>query len=171
MKSLVKLPLMIACLSTASIVSAQPVEGSREVTLSGAGGSDNEFDNNIFSLEGSYGVYLSPQSIVGVRQSVGFSDTEGQESSWNGATRGFFDYHFGDEIRPYVGAMFGYVYGDGVEETFIAGPEVGIKSYVLENTFITANVEYQFFFEDADNADSRFDDGAFAYSVGMGFNF
>lgn len=166
-----KISLAVILGSSAFIAVAEPTQGSREVTLSGAGGSDKSFDNTLFNIEGTYGKYLSSETLLGVRQSIGVAKTEGDDSRWNGATRFFADYHFGDRYRPYVGASLGYIYGDGVEETFIAGPEVGLKAYVLENTFIAANIEYQFLFDHADDADSQFDDGAFAYSVGMGFNF
>jgi phage repressor protein C with HTH and peptisase S24 domain len=49
---------------------ADPVEGTREVTLAGAGGSDKDFDSNRFSLEGTYGYYRSPEVLLGIRQSV-----------------------------------------------------------------------------------------------------
>jgi hypothetical protein len=149
-----------------------PTEGTKEFTLSGAGSSDKEFDNNAFALDASFGHYLSSASEIGIRQSVGVSDSEGSDSQWNGSTRFFYDYHFGEgKLRPFLGLNIGYIYGESVEETFIAGPEVGLKYYVLPTTFITAQVEYQFLFESAHDADSRFDDGAFAYGVGIGFNF
>lgn len=149
-----------------------PAQGAKEFTLSGAGSSDKEFDNNVFALDASYGHYLSSASSIGVRQSVGVADSEGSDSEWNGSTRFFYDYHFGEQKwRPFLGVNIGYIYGESVDETFIAGPEAGLKYYVLPSTFIVAQVEYQFLFESADDADSRFDDGAFAYGVGIGFNF
>lgn len=149
-----------------------PTEGTKEFSLSGTGSSDKEFEDNLFSLDASYGQYISSASAFGVRQSVGVSDSENSDSQWNGATRVFYDYHFGRQNwRPFIGANVGYIYGDTVEETFIAGPEAGIKYYALPSTFIVGLIEYQFLFDDADEADNRFDDGAFAYSVGVGFNF
>lgn len=165
-------PLFFALLATGSLAMADPVEGTREVTLAGAGGSDKNFDSNRFSLEGTYGYYRSPEVLLGIRQSVGASKVEGENSNWTGATRVFVDYHFDmDNMRPYVGASLGYIYGDDVEETFIAGPELGLKAYVASNTFIAFNIEYQILFESADDADSQIDDGAFAYSLGLGYNF
>jgi|SRR5829696_7823074 len=70
-------------------------------------------------------------------------------------------------------ASLGYVYGDLVNDRFIAGPEAGLKLYFHENhdVFIFGRIEYQFFFEDSDNADDTFEDGQFVYSIGVGFGF
>lgn len=56
-------------------------------------------------------------------------------------------------------------------ESFIAGPEAGIKYFVNDTTFINLGVEYEFVFEDADKADDAFDDGRFVYLLGIGFRF
>lgn len=149
-----------------------PTEGTQEVTLAGSGSSDKDFDNNFFNIEGSYGRYLSSQSAVGVRQTVSVADPDGQSSEWNGSTRAFYDYHFGQaRTRPFLGANLGYVYGDSVKESFLAGLTAGVKHYVLASTFVVGALEYQYFFEDGDEINNRFDDGSFVYSLGLGFNF
>ncbi len=149
-----------------------PTEGTQEITLSGAGSSDKEFDSKLFGLEGSYGQYISPRSLVGVRQTASVSDSSDGDSSWNGATRAFYDYHFTEtRTRPFVGANLGYVYGESTEESFLAGLELGVKHYVLASTFMQLQIEYQYLFEDSNDIENRFDDGSFVYSVGMGFNF
>lgn len=169
--SLLSIPLVLLSVSALTWADT-PAEGAKEFSLSGAGSSDKEFDNNAFALDATYGHYLSSVSAVGFRQSVSVTDSEGSNSDWNGSTRLFYDYHFGQEkLRPFLGANIGYIYGESVDETFIAGPELGLKYYVLPSTFIVAQIEYQFLFDSANDADSRFDDGAFAYGVGVGFNF
>ncbi len=91
---------------------------------------------------------------------------------WDGSTRVFYDYHFGTgNARPFVGVSLGGLYGEEVDETFMGGPEVGIKYWVHDQTFITAMAEYQFLFKSGSDARDRYDDGAFFYSVGVGFNF
>jgi hypothetical protein len=37
--------------------------------------------------------------------------------------------------------------------------------------FIFGRIEYQFFFENSDQADDAFEDGQFVYSIGVGFRF
>lgn len=152
-----------------------PQEGDQEFTLSGTGSSNKDFDNSSFGVSVDYGWYLSGRTLAGVRQSVNFADVEGEGISddfWNGSTRGFTDYHFGQgAARPFVGASLGVIYGDGVKDTGIAGLETGLKYYMLPTTFIQARAEYQFLFEDSDSAEDNFDDGVWAYTFGMGVNF
>ena len=150
-------------------------QGDREFSLSGTGSSDKDFDNGSIGLSADLGWYTSPNTVFGVRQSVNYADIEGESGSddfWNGSTRGYVDYHFlNGKARPFVGASLGAIYGDAVEDTGFAGLEVGLKYYVLDSTYILARAEYQFFFDDGDEAEDNFDDGAFAYVIGIGFLF
>ncbi|PYG01236.1 hypothetical protein D893_02067 [Thioalkalivibrio sp. ALE21] len=52
-----------------------------------------------------------------------------------------------------------------------AGLEGGLKYYVLENTYVLGRMEYQWFFSRSSDAEDAFRDGAFAYTVGLGYNF
>lgn len=148
-------------------------KGTNEFILSGAGTSDKKFDNNIFNLNLSYGQYLTEENMLGVRQAVSANNNqEADETDFNGSTRLFYDYQFDmDNWKPFVGVSIGYIYGETLEESWIAGPELGIKYYVFQNTFIAAQLEYQFLFDDADDADDQFEDGVYIYSLGTGFNF
>jgi len=148
-----------------------PNEGDHEFTLSGTGTSDRELDNGSFGITGSYGWYLSRDLALAVRQSVNWASVENGSDRINGSTRGALDYHFNvtDRFRPFIGASIGAIYGDGVKDTGIAGPEVGIKYYLNPTTFLLGQMEYQFLFDDGD--DDSFDNGAFAYLVGLGLNF
>jgi hypothetical protein len=171
MNRLFKTSMLIAALFPAAALAA-PVAGDQEITLNGAGTSDKDFDSTVFSIQGSWGQYLSDSSLWGVRQSINAFDQEGDDVKFDGSTRLFFDYHFGSgSFRPFVGLSLGGVYGERVEETFIAGPEIGIKYWVQDKAFITAMAEYQFLFESGDEARDRYDDGALFYSVGLGYNF
>tara|TARA_R100001460_G_scaffold103779_1_gene149109 strand:+ start:1281 stop:1844 length:564 start_codon:yes stop_codon:yes gene_type:complete len=163
--------LVVSLAFLPAIGSAEPEAGDRIFTLTGSGSSDSDFDNNTASVSFDLGQFYTENTVLGLRQSMGFADSE-NDSSWNGATRIFADYHFdAGKWRPFLGANFGGIYGDGVDETFFAGPEGGVKYYVKPKTFITAQMEYQVFFDSASDADDNFDDGAWAYSLGIGFNF
>lgn len=147
-----------------------PEAGDWELTLGGNGSNDSDFEAGGFGVSGSLGYFFTKAMELSVRQSISFSDFG--SSSWNGATRAAFDYHFYlDRIRPFVGANFGGIYGESVNETFAAGLEAGVKWYVKNETFIFGMGEYQWLFDDADSADDAFDDGQFLYSLGIGFNF
>lgn len=148
-----------------------PSTGDWEMTLSGSGSSDTDFDNNTIGVSGSIGQYMMPNVLVGVRQTVNYASTANDDTI-TGATRVFADYVFDiQRWRPYVGASFGGIYGEGVNNTFAAGPELGVKYYPDNNTFIFAQTEYQFTFRDSDEIDDAFDDGGFFHALGVGFNF
>lgn len=147
-----------------------PEEGDWELTLSGNGNSDQDFDTGQFGAAASVGYYLTEMWEVAVRQGFAFSDLG--ESSWIGSTRVALDYNFDlDRVRPFVGVNAGGFYGDGVDETGAAGLEAGLKWYVKEETFLFGMVEYQWLFDSPSRADNAFDDGGFVYGLGIGFNF
>lgn len=146
-------------------------EGDKEITLSGSASNGSDFDGVFIGANGSLGYFITDNLEIGIRQSVSYTDV-GVDASLNGSTRVAGDFHFDLEAwQPFVGANFGYVYGDAVSDTFEAAPEAGIKFFVNSTTFIFAMVEYQFFFDEADEADNAFEDGQFLWSLGVGFRF
>jgi hypothetical protein len=165
------------CLGTCAALAALPAAaapeaGDNEVVLAGNGTSDQDFDTNAFGLSGHYGWYLSDSFELGIRQSLSGVSVDDGDDTWAGSTRVFADYHFGrGTVLPFVGANIGGIYGEGVNDTGAAGVEAGLKWFVKEETFIMFMAEYQFLFEDADDIDDTFDDGAFSYTVGVGFTF
>ncbi len=165
-----------AATATPALAYAAPQDGTYgpkpetwELQLGGSGATDNDFDVGGGNLSGSVGYFFNERSELGVRQTVSFSDFG--DSIWNGTTRFFYDYHFGDgEVRPLIGANLGWVYGDSIDESLAAAPEAGVKWYLRPDTFLFILAEYQFFFEDADDADDTFSDGSFIYTLGLGLN-
>jgi hypothetical protein len=143
-----------------------------ELQLLGAGSSDSEFEAGGFTMNAQVGYYFTDQFQVRLGQSATYADT-GDDNTWSATTRLGGYYHFNYSVEqqwvPYIGANLGYVYGDGVSDTFVAGPEVGVRYFVNDTTFITGSIAYDFFFDDAGDADSAFDDGQFVYAIGIGF--
>lgn len=146
--------------------------GSQEITLSGTGSNDRRFDDGSFGVTGSYGWFLTDGWEVSARQSFNWVNA-GDNNSLNGTTRLAIDYHFlsGSRLRPFIGANIGATYGDGVHDTGIVGPEVGLKYFVNSTTFVIAQTEYQYFFDNGDEVADNFDDGAFVHTLGLGFIF
>ena len=144
-----------------------------ELTLNGAGSNDQDFNAGNGQLNASLGYYVTEELEVQLRQTVSFFDAgNGIEDRWNGITRVALDYHFPLECWwPFIGVNLGYIYGDTVNETMTAGGEVGVKVYVKESTFIQGMMEYDFFFDESDRIEDAFEDGAFFYSLGVGFRF
>lgn len=145
-------------------------QGDKVLSLGGSGVSDDDFGENNFTVEGSFDYFFTDNLSGGIRQGLSFIDTAGGDNDWSGATRVALDYNF-DMGRwwPYLGGNFGYVYGDLIDDTFVAGPEAGVRYFVNETTFLLGAVEYEFFFDDSDDVDSAFDDGRFIYTLAMGF--
>ncbi len=164
--------LVAAGLTTAALAapaSAQFQEGDYEIRLDGFAQTDVNVNGTDIRVGGTLGYFFSDQLEGGVRQTLGFNDLGG--SNTNGSTALFGNYHFGDpggELQPFIGASLGYNYGDAVTDTFFAGPEGGVKYFIEDNWFIFGQVEYQFFFEDGDEADEAFDDGSFLFRLGVG---
>lgn len=149
-----------------------PNQGDWEFTLGGGGSSDNDVDVGDFRLDAELGHYLTDDVSVAFRQGISYID-DNAGTDLGGSSRLAVDYHFDlDRFRPFIGVNLGYVYGDNLKDTWAGGPEAGLKWYAKEETFIFARAEYQFLFEDLDNADdNEIDDGQFLYNVGIGFNF
>ena len=143
-------------------------KGNRTLALSGSGSSDKDFDTSTASIQLGLGWLVADNVAAGVRQGIGFADVSGRDA-WNGSTRVGLDYFLNvGRCKPFVGANLGYLYGDTVKEQFIAGPDVGVRHFVNDTTFINMVVEYQFLFEDADQAEESYNDGRFVYALGMG---
>ena len=158
----------------AAAANAQFQAGDWELTLSGQGSNGPDFDGTQWGVNGSIGYFLSKELELSVRQTVNYSDITGPGggSAWAGSPRVAVAYPLDlGRWQPYVGANVGYVYGDGVTDSWLAAPEAGIKFFVNSTTFIFAQVEYQFFFDQADEADNAFEDGQFLWSLGIGFRF
>lgn len=161
----------VSSMSSTASAQSSSVERQWELLLGGSGASENDFDGGGFNVNAQVGYYFTDQLQLNLRQGFGYSDYG--DSSWQAATRVGFDYHFDynqdQRFIPYIGVVGGYLYGDGVSDTFVAGPEAGLKAYVNETTFIYGSVAYEFLFDDAGDADSSFDDGQFVYGLGIGF--
>lgn len=148
----------------------EPGAGDWEFTLGAQGVNDKDFDNGAASLGTSFGYMFNEVFQVSLRQNVTYSDFG--DSDWNGSTRVAADFHLPmGRFRPFLGANFGWVYGDSIDDTLAAAPEVGFKYYIHDDAFIMGIAEYQFFFEDAGDADDAFDDGQFVYGLGIGLRF
>jgi hypothetical protein len=166
--------MIVAALALLPAMAAQAQfqAGDYELTLGANAAHGPDLNGVAFSGNGSIGYFMTNQLELGLRQTIGYSDVTGAGggSAWNASTRFALDYHFDmGRWQPYIGANIGYVYGDGVQDTFEAAPEAGIKFFVNSTTFIQVGVEYQFFFNNGDDASQSFSDGQFVYGANIGF--
>ena len=145
--------------------------GDWEVTLGGSGSTNTDFDNSLGGVNVSLGYFVSDMLEVVGRQSVNYSNDTTGNAEYDGSTFVALDYHIGTSaLRPFVGVNFGALYGDNSSDTWAAGLEGGVKFYVKPKTYHFALINYAWTFEDSGEVDDNFDDGAFLWSVGVGFN-
>lgn len=168
--------------ATPAASAAQNTEQRRarpwEITLGGRGTNDEHYTAGGGQINGSVGYYLTEVVEIAVRQGVSYSDdlpgAAGAETSevWNFDTRIAIDLHLpmGDFV-PYIGGNVGGIYGDSSNDSFAAGPEVGIKWYVKPDAFVHVGAEYEFFFEGDESPDDAFDQGQVFYTAGLGLRF
>jgi hypothetical protein len=157
--------LLLAPIAAFGQVESPFKTGVREFSIAGSGASDESFDNTGFSTSFSLGQFFTDSLEGSIRQDFTYVDVSG-EDDFSGSTRLGVDYHFGTgRLVPFVGGTFGFLYGDNVEDQFIAGPEGGLKFFLNSTTFAFAQLEYQILFDDDD------DDGRFVYGIGLGMTF
>lgn len=149
-----------------------PRKGNVEVLLAGSGGNDEDFEAGSGAASLGLGYYLTDGLELVARQSGSFADPGPGSDAWSGVSRAGLDFNFVfAPLVPYVGGTIGYIYGDGVHDSWIAGPEAGLKWYIKDEAFLQASVEYAFFFDNEDTVGDAFDDGTFLYSLGFGLRF
>lgn len=140
-------------------------QGARDFSIAGSGSSDESFDNTGFSTAINLGMFFMDGLEGNIRQDITYSDVS-DEDDFSGSTRIGIDYHIGNwRWVPFVGATAGFLYGDNVEDQFVAGPEGGLKFMLNPTTYVFGQVEYQILFDDDD------DDGRFVYGLGLGLTF
>jgi len=142
-----------------------PHPGNWETTITGTGQSDNEFDNSNFGFTGSIGRYLTKNFILTFKQGLQFGEVN-DSSLVNGRSvmQAAYQWDFA-RWQPYLGMNLGAVYGAGIDDDGVVGPEGGIKYFVNESTFIFGNIAYEVPVSDCCG------DGSIPYSLGVGFNF
>lgn len=150
-----------------------PTEGDWEITVSGSGVNDRDFDRGNFNLAGELGHYMSDTLLLGLRQDVSWAGGTDVSDIWTGATRGVIAWHFPMErFRPFIGANLGYKYGSrDFNDTWTAGPEIGVKWYAEGRAFIFGRMGYDWEFDDFWEIEDETRRGSFVYSVGVGYNF
>ncbi|HMO16555.1 MAG TPA: hypothetical protein PKA63_02005 [Oligoflexia bacterium] len=171
-KGLLALALVLGSFDSI-VVQAQPVEGNSELQLNADFFAPQGSSDKSFSLSGSYGVFVSDDLEVGIRQSYSGIFPRLASSQWLAVTSPFFDYHIrglsdGDTILPYIGGFLGLVWNDR-DTTGTVGPNAGVKFFVAKNTFLNMNYRYEWFFDKFKRATDNRSDGNHVGQLGIGF--
>jgi hypothetical protein len=135
-------------------------KGNWALTLSGGGASTKDLEDSTFTLNVAPSYFLTDGIELGVRQVATYAD------GFSGATTPFVDFNFNLDNKalvPFIGANVGYSYGHDVNDSWRAGPEAGVKYFVNPTTYIEGLVAYEF------DLNEGIDEGAFLYTLGIGF--
>ena len=160
--------MVMATLILPGLTLAQPEAGNWELSLAGRGSNDDNFDDGAFLIGAKVGYFFTKELEVFLRQDVDVIFEDGGQ--WGMFTGIGVDYHFDlDAWQPYVGAMVGYFYGDAdiTDDTGVIGPELGLKYFVNNTTFIYGEIAWVLFFDEDESGDE--DDSRYTYAVGVGF--
>jgi hypothetical protein len=150
-----------------------PDAGDYELQLGAGGSNDNDFSGSTFNADATLGYYLDRNWELTLRQGINYNDVGVAGSNLDGSTRVGVAYNFdmGGSVRPFLGGDIGYRYGDTTDDTWVAAASGGLKWYVKPETFIFARADYEWLFDETNQATNNFDDGIFLYTAGVGFNF
>jgi hypothetical protein len=99
-------------------------------------GYDLEDQNGSDAQQGGINLGLDyavlPWLSVGLEQ-AGFYQFDTQDEGLGGRSAASLDFLLGNgDIVPHVGGNIGYVYGDGIDDDFFAGPEIGVRAGMFD---------------------------------------
>jgi hypothetical protein len=130
------------------------------------GETDDGGENDLVGGELTYSVLPGFLGGVSLKQAVLYS-FNGDNDGVNG--RSAISLDFAPDlgiVRPFLAANFGGVYGSGVQNGFIAGPEIGFDIAFIEGVAMRAKVAYDYQFRNSD-----FDEGILWAGLGFGIGF
>ena len=167
--SLVGWALISSIVGIAS-VAAVPRDGANEVQVSAGFFSAQDSDSGTLNIDLSYGYYLTPGWQIGFRQALNSLFVEDGRDQWSATTSPFFNYHFrvSDIIFPYLGGFIGAVWNDR-DITGTLGPQVGVKFFVHDQTFLNLGYRYEWFWDKFERIDDSSDNGNHVFNFGVGF--
>ena len=74
-------------------------------------------------------------------------------------------------FRPFLSANFGGVYGEGVQDGLVAGPEIGFNLDIIEGLALRAKVAYDYQFRNSTDWDDGWDEGILWGGLDFGLRF
>lgn len=153
---------------------ASPFLGLRMSALYGHNFGERDDDegsgksqNDLAGLEFSFAALPGDFVALSLKQAILYS-FNGEDDGLNGrsgVSLGLMPLNLGI-INPYLSANGGYIYGPGVQDGFVAGPELGFNIPVGDSTVLNAKVAYDYQFRNSD-----WDKGIVWGGLGLGFLF
>jgi len=163
--------VLVGWLLGAATVNAAPTDGASELQVSAGFFHAQGSDNGSLNVDLSYGYYLTPGWQLGLRQAINSTFIDDGRDFWLASTTPFINYHFRltDIIVPYLGGFIGLVWNDR-DATGTIGPQVGVKFFVHDRTFLNIGYRYEFFFNRIEAIDNNASHGNHVFNLGIGFN-
>jgi hypothetical protein len=130
------------------------------------GETDDGGENDLVGGELTYSLLPGFLGGVSLKQAVLYSFNGGHDGV-NG--RSAISLDFAPDlgiVRPFLAANFGGVYGSGVQNGFIAGPEIGFNINLIEGVAMRLKAAYDYQFRNSD-----IDDGILWAGLGFGVAF
>jgi hypothetical protein len=126
----------------------------------------DETYSHLGGVELRLGYELTPNLVASIEQ-AGFYAFEAQDDGIGGRSVASLDF-MGDwgGVQPYLGINAGGVYGKGVRDGVVVGPELGVNFGITERSFYYARVAY-----DYQLRNEGWDEGIVNASTGIGFRF
>lgn len=164
----------IALVSFGQAAHAAQGDGSNEILLGGGFVHAEGTEVGTLNVDLSYGYFLTRSWELGVTQTLGYNFIDDGEDTWTASTVPFVQYHFlglsaNDAFQPFIGAFVGAAYNED-DVTGTAGPIIGFKNFLDDNTFITVKYRYEWYFDDLEYDDvTDTADGNHVATLGLGF--
>ena len=130
-------------------------------------GSNGERENDLAGVELSFNALPGDIASLTLKQAILYS-FNGEDDGLNGRTGlglGLTPLNLG-LVHPFLQANLGYIYGPGVQDGAVAGPELGFDIELSRATVLNAKVAWDHQFRNAD-----FDRGILWAGVGLGYRF
>lgn len=131
------------------------------------GETDDGGENDLVGAELTYSVFPGFLGGVSLKQGLLYS-VNGEDNGVNG--RSVVSLDFAPDlgiVRPFLAANFGGVYGPGVQNGLVVGPEIGLNLNLLEGVDMRAKVAYDYQLRNS----SDFDEGILWAGLGIGVGF
>jgi outer membrane protein W len=178
MKTLSRNPIL-AAISFAAAITVAPTsyalqdQGDKEIEFSGGFSHASGSDVGTINADVSLGYYAAPRLSLGIRQTLSYAFVDDAPDSWTASTIPFVNYYFetsNQNFRPFIGAFVGAAYNED-DTTGTAGPAVGFKYFLSDNTAVVTRLRYEWYFEELTLKDStNTSDGNYIATVGMSYS-
>jgi hypothetical protein len=147
-----------------------PVAGDNEVEVAAGFFHSQGSETGALTADLNYGYYLTPGWEIGLRQALNYTFVDDARDAWFATTTPFLNYNFRltDVVVPFLGAFFGAVWNDK-DVSGTLGPQVGIKFFVGDQTYLGLRYRYEWFFDSLRGAGRNADNGNHVINLGVGF--